>query len=64
MPFTESEARNQAITTLHKLIESQSIHLSNTQSINKETHVTRAENDVAYLDKLFTGLVDIYKAAP
>ena len=61
MPLLSEDAvRDAATTTLHKLIESQSIHLSGTGGPTE----IRAKNDVAYLQALFNGLLELYRLAP
>lgn len=64
MALNEIQIREHAIATLHKLIESQSIHLSGSGVGMGQTHEGRAKNDLAYLDTLFTGLVELYRKSP
>lgn len=64
MALNEIQVRENAISTLHKLIESQSIHLSGSGVGLGQSHAGRAGNDVEYLDALFKGLVGIYQKAP
>lgn len=64
MALNELGVREHAVSTLHKLIESQSIHLSGASLGMGQTHVGRAEDDVEYLNALFKGLLELYRSAP
>jgi|GEM_PF-6847272 len=64
MALNDLGVREHAIATLHKLIESQSIHLTTSSLGIAETHESRAHDDIKYLDELFKGLVEIYRKAP
>ncbi|WP_157130322.1 hypothetical protein [Burkholderia pseudomallei] len=65
MPLNEQQARDKAIETLHKLIESQSVHLSGSGSSSLiDTHAQRGKIDTAYLDAFLKGLIEIYRSVP
>lgn len=64
MALNEMQVREHAVATLHKLIESQSIHLSGAGVGMGQTHEGRAKNDAEYLEALFTGIVELYRKAP